>query len=248
MTGTIQAITFDLDGTMLDSPADDRAATRAVATELLGVAPGPALSKLMAVHAESHTRVWAPVLASPPPTEPEAWDPRRILRLIWEDTIREAGVASPPPIEALVERWLSHYTTSCTLFADTGPAVAKLRAHYKLAIITNGTACTQHPRIECSGLYPLMDHVSIAGEKGFGKPRPEIFVETLSCLGIEAGRAVHVGDSLHADITGARNAGLKSVWVNRGGEVLPAGSHAPDLEIRTLAELPAAISMLNGRR
>lgn len=247
MTGTIQAITLDLDGTMLDSPADDRAATKAVALEMLEVAPGHALEKLMEVHAAAHARVWTPVLASPPPTDPAAWDPRRILRAIWEETIRHAAISATVPVEALVERWLTHYTTSCTRFDDTGPAVALLRMSYKLAIITNGTTWTQHPRIECGGFYPLMDHVSIAGEKGFGKPRPEIFEATLSCLGVEASRAVHVGDSLYADIEGAYQAGMRSVWVNRGGAAAPAGSRPPDAEIRTLAELPSALHALNGQ-
>jgi FMN phosphatase YigB (HAD superfamily) len=48
-----------------------------------------------------------------------------------------------------------------------------------------------------------------------------------------------VGDNLHYDVQGARQVGIRSVWVDRTGAGLPAGSPAqPDHIIESLKELP----------
>jgi FMN phosphatase YigB (HAD superfamily) len=52
----------------------------------------------------------------------------------------------------------------------------------------------------------------------------------------------HVGDSLESDVAGAKGAGLRSVWLNRRGLVLPEGAPRPDHEIGSLQEL---VELLN---
>jgi putative hydrolase of the HAD superfamily len=44
---------------------------------------------------------------------------------------------------------------------------------------------------------------------GLAKPDPAIFHHVLGMLGAEAGRAAHIGDSVHADVGGARAAGVR---------------------------------------
>jgi putative hydrolase of the HAD superfamily len=52
---------------------------------------------------------------------------------------------------------------------------------------------------------------------------------------------LHVGDDPEADIEGARAAGLRAVWLNRGGVPWPARSEAPELRVRSLVELDALL-------
>jgi HAD superfamily hydrolase (TIGR01459 family) len=52
--------------------------------------------------------------------------------------------------------------------------------------------------------------------KSFGKPYPEHFEACLKALGVDASRAVHVGDSLHHDIAGANAANIDSVFITSG--------------------------------
>ena len=47
---------------------------------------------------------------------------------------------------------------------------------------------------------------------------------------------MHVGDSIEADVLGARRAGIASVWLNRQGLRNDTGVE-PDYEITSLAEL-----------
>eukprot|EP00980_Cylindrotheca_fusiformis_P006611 scaffold1390_cov138-Cylindrotheca_fusiformis.AAC.14 len=52
--------------------------------------------------------------------------------------------------------------------------------------------------------------------KSFGKPNPEHFEACLRELGVDASKAVHVGDSLHHDIAGANAANLDSILITSG--------------------------------
>lgn len=64
----------------------------------------------------------------------------------------------------------------------------------------------------------------------------------MGCLPHEA---VHVGDSLLADVNGALRAGLAAaIWINRNGErPLPAGMR-PAAILSSVLELPSALHQL----
>jgi 2-haloacid dehalogenase/putative hydrolase of the HAD superfamily len=66
------------------------------------------------------------------------------------------------------------------------------------------------------------------------KPAPRIFEEALARTGWRRERVMHVGDSLHSDVGGARLARLHSGWVNRKGRIHDVGTHQPDHEFADL--------------
>ncbi|HEV2786980.1 MAG TPA: HAD hydrolase-like protein, partial [Solirubrobacteraceae bacterium] len=72
------------------------------------------------------------------------------------------------------------------------------------------------------------------------KPAPGIFRRALALAGAapDEGRALHVGDSLEADVAGALGAGLRAVLVARAGS-WPAEVPAGVPVVRSLGELPA---------
>lgn len=55
------------------------------------------------------------------------------------------------------------------------------------------------------------------------KPRSELFEYALSKTGFSPDEIVHIGDSLSSDVKGAGNAGIKAIWINRGGKTVPDG-------------------------
>jgi 2-haloacid dehalogenase/putative hydrolase of the HAD superfamily len=69
------------------------------------------------------------------------------------------------------------------------------------------------------------------------KPDPELFEAALRLTGWRRERVLHVGDSLHSDVGGARRAGLISGWVNRAHRIHDIGNHEPDHEFADLHEL-----------
>jgi len=120
-----------------------------------------------------------------------------------------------------------------------------LAATHSLALLTNGAPDLQREKIAASGLEPFFKAIAVSGEHGIGKPEPEIFHRLLSELGVSADEAVMVGNSLERDITGARNAGIRSIWIRVPG----SEEHAevtPDHTITALSEIPAILEQLGG--
>ena len=52
-----------------------------------------------------------------------------------------------------------------------------------------------------------------------------------------AAQTLHVGDHPLYDVHGARQAGLRAVWVNRHGEEWPGDYPEPDAEVQHVGEL-----------
>ncbi len=75
---------------------------------------------------------------------------------------------------------------------------------------------------------------------GCFKPDERIFRYALERAGVEAHEAIHIGDSLEADVAGALGAGMRAVWFNPDGREVQ-GSIVPDATIGSYAELPALI-------
>ncbi|GLY66948.1 haloacid dehalogenase [Amycolatopsis taiwanensis] len=127
---------------------------------------------------------------------------------------------------------------SWRLFGDVLPCLDWLRAAgVRLAAVTNASGGHQRAKLTDLGLARFFDHVAIAGELGVAKPDPVMFHSVCATLGCSPEEAAHVGDKLHTDAVGARDAGLEGVWLDRGGsdhEVVPEGVHV----IGGLDELP----------
>ncbi len=66
------------------------------------------------------------------------------------------------------------------------------------------------------GLLPYFDAVVLSSGFFHRKPKPAIFEETLRQLQVQPEECLHFGDSLNADVKGARGAGILSVQVMAG--------------------------------
>jgi len=109
-----------------------------------------------------------------------------------------------------------------------------LSERYKLAVISNAMSDVPRHALKKFGLERYFVAVVISRDLGIRKPDPEIFNFTLNRLGVENDEAVHVGDSLENDIKGARNAGMKTVWVKNNNGVPDI---EPDYTIHSIKEL-----------
>jgi len=107
------------------------------------------------------------------------------------------------------------------LISNTHRCLASFQSHFELQGLISATVSSS-------------DH-------GLMKPHPSIFAAALQLVGVDAARAVMVGDSVRQDIEGALRAGMKAVLLHRG-----EGPHAHAHElasrvvpvIHSLRELP----------
>ena len=176
-------------------------------------------------------------------------DGAAVSREGWRRALRKCGVTD----ESVVERAArTHRRESCDAyrqFDDVGEFVASAMARgVPLALITNGARDSQRDKLSALGMDHWFEAVVISGEIGIGKPDPRIFELALDRLSVGGEVVWHVGDSLAADVAGAKAAGLTAVWLNRAGTGRKPGDPEPDIEINSLSELmPNVPAPLRGR-
>ncbi len=132
------------------------------------------------------------------------------------------------------EELLRKYSHKLAVYRDTVPTLEVLRERgYKLGVITSGPEY-QRLKLELTGLRGYFDAVITRDDVGSIKPDPKMFLHAAVRLDIRPEEAVMVGDSLEQDVYGAKNVGMKAVWINREGI---EGYHLADAEIRNLTSL-----------
>lgn len=116
-------------------------------------------------------------------------------------------------------------------FPDATQALAALRERgLKLVCVSNWDVSLAEVLERC-GLDGFFDEVVTSAATGVRKPDPAIFAAALERAGCSADEAVHVGDTLEEDVTGAGAAGIRALLLDRGG-----GG-----DIASLEEIPAAL-------
>ena len=132
--------------------------------------------------------------------------------------------------------------------AETRPALDDLRRQgYRLGLISNAADDANVQRlVDKAGLRAYFDVLLTSADQGIRKPHPHIFQTALQTWQASPSQAVMVGDMLSADIQGAKNLGIYSVWVTRRASPPdnPAPSLWPDAIIENVGELPELLSSL----
>ncbi|HCG7594444.1 TPA: HAD-IA family hydrolase [Vibrio parahaemolyticus] len=151
-------------------------------------------------------------------------------------------------IDAEQAQQAQHYFDSArmgafTFFPGVKEMLTDLHKHYKLVVITNGPIFSQHPKLKATQMAEWVDHIIVGGEEPEEKPAASIFQKALNLVDIKPEEALHIGDSLAADIAGANNMGILSVWVNATGASNPT-EITPNFEIRETVELKEILKTL----
>ena len=115
---------------------------------------------------------------------------------------------------------------------------------YRLGLVSNaGDHRDVLQLAEKFNLSPFFEFILTSAGCGYRKPHPRIFQLALEKINARAGEVAMVGDTLNADILGANQAGIYSIWITRRTSVpkddtLPV---IPDAIIKSLGELPTLL-------
>jgi 2-haloalkanoic acid dehalogenase type II len=187
---------------------------------------------LRASDAELHRRHWA--IGRELPT---------LLR--FEAFCRSFGIAAPEAPELLTRTHMRELRGQMRILPHHAAVLSGLRAHRALGLVSNFSHTpTALDVLRDAGLHDQLDPIVISEQVGIRKPHPEIFRAALERLGLQPGEVVHVGDDLLADVRGAGELGMRTVWVTRrrpdADALLAAHSGPPPTHrIADLDELPA---------
>jgi FMN hydrolase / 5-amino-6-(5-phospho-D-ribitylamino)uracil phosphatase len=119
-----------------------------------------------------------------------------------------------------------------TFYDDVEPALRRLKRRYRLFALSNGNADLQR-----TGLAELFEGHVTAISAGAAKPDARIFAKLRELAGVDAAQILHVGDDPHADVVGATQAGMQSIWMNREAREWPPQFAPPARTISTLEEI-----------
>ena len=119
----------------------------------------------------------------------------------------------------LGDRLGSHYVETSPykthLVKDALKVVTDLHERgHRLIMLTNGFEEVQHIKVTQCGLDPFFETVLTSDALGVKKPHQEIFNLALKETDSKRENAIMLGDSLEADIIGARDAGWGQVYYN----------------------------------
>lgn len=136
----------------------------------------------------------------------------------------EAAGLTPVSIDFLQDLYVSGIAKTGTPLPGALDMLRALSERYDLYITTNGNPISQPGRLKNSGVTAFMKGCFISDEIGAAKPDKKYFDYVLARIpGASTENCLVIGDSLSADIKGAQNAGLDSLWYNpnRKANTLP---------------------------
>jgi len=219
----LEAVLFDLDGTLLDTAGD------------IALALNRAIAEFG----------WDPVAATVAKTLIGRGGPMLVQRAAE----LQGRNLEPGTHAAIVERFFHHYgalqqTDECTARPFAGAAEGLLALHaagLRTAIVTNKQRRFAISLAERLGLSAGVD-VYVGGDScARRKPDPMPLLFACESLGVSPSRALMVGDSIN-DAQAARDAGMPVICVPYGyNEGMDPRSLPCDLLIDNLADLPALL-------
>jgi 2-haloacid dehalogenase len=127
-------------------------------------------------------------------------------------------------------------------FGDSAEALAELKRHFKLAVITN---CDDDLFAASNAKLGVEFDWIVTAEQARGyKPRLENFEFAFERIGLPRERILHVAQSLFHDHVPAKALGMTTVWIDRRGDragpgATPPAQAAPDFtfpDLRSLAQ------------
>jgi 2-haloacid dehalogenase len=127
-------------------------------------------------------------------------------------------------------------------FPDAAPALGALAERgYELAVLSNGTPAMIGNCLANSGLGEFFGHRVSVDEVRVFKPSPVVYRHAAGRLARPTGR-IRLVTSNAFDSVGASAAGLGTAWVNRSATPFDTIGAQPDLTVRALDQLPAALA------
>ncbi len=162
---------------------------------------------------------------------------------VLRELLKELGDAevAEPVLRSALDAMYSVTQTNWQLEDDTVATLQKLKSkNYMLGIYSNaGDDKDVQELTENFGIRSYFDFVLTSAACFYRKPHPRAFEIALARWHISPNEAVMIGDSLEADIYGAKNLHMQTIWITRRAQFKDEDMRRikPDFSLRNLNEL-----------
>jgi putative hydrolase of the HAD superfamily len=212
----IEAVFFDIDGTLLDHDAASAASLRRKLDAELGEGSldDDTFARALAEWRRLELLHYDEYLSG-------AIDLLEQRRRRTAGILEWVGIRGTPgeALDAWFEHFLDGYREGWAAFDDVAATLDSLEVHggFQLGVITNADAAIQRRKLAAIGIGARLPAFVASSIVGRAKPDPAIFAAACELVGMPPERVAYVGDRLDVDAVGARDAGLTGVWVDRLG-------------------------------
>ena len=221
-----KAILWDVDGTLLDFSAAEKAAIQKLFAEF---ELGPCSDEMVARYSAISSGYWKRL-------ERGEITKAEVLVGRFRDFFSELGI-DPALAEPFNARYQVSLGDTVAYRDDSLNIVRSLRGRVKQYVVSNGTVIAQTKKLERSHLDEWMDGVFLSEQLGAEKPSPLFFEQVFAALpDLARENMMIVGDSLTSDMAGGLAAGIPTCWYNPKGQPRPTDM-AIDYEIQDLHQI-----------
>lgn len=208
----ISTILWDVDGTLLDFIAAEKAAIKTLFREFN---LGQCSDEMIKRYSEINKGYWQRL-------ERGEITKQEVLVGRFKEFFESEGLDS-----SVAENFNSLYQLrlgDTIVYHDNSLEIIKsLQGRVRQYVVSNGTVEAQSKKLRLSGLGELMDGIFLSEHIGVEKPNIEFFNKVFEEIGpADRSSILIAGDSLTSDIQGGNNAGIVTCWYN------PQGDKAPD--------------------
>ena len=200
----IEVILWDVDGTLLDFLAAEKAAMEECFAHFgLGELTPDRLARYSALNRTYWQRLERGEITKP-----------QVLVGRFREFFTNEGI-SPDLAEPFNARYQEKLGDTVCFQDGADKLVARLKGRVRQYAATNGTRVAQEKKLRKSDLDKLLDGVFISELLGAEKPSQAFFDQVLAAIGpVDRRRVLMVGDSLTSDMAGGLAAGLRCCWYN----------------------------------
>ena len=208
----IRAVLFDFYQTIVDIKTDE---TQARLWEILASFLGYRGACVTAAELrELYRQTLQAGLAMSPLAHPEL-----DVADVFGEVLKQCGADAGPELPSLLAQlFRSLSIRRLGLFPESREVLETLARHYRLGLISDSQKLYIEPELRATSLEGLFEVVVISSRLGYRKPERRMFQNALDLMGLGSDEVVYVGDSWDRDMVGARDAGIRGVWVCRSGD------------------------------
>jgi putative hydrolase of the HAD superfamily len=208
----MQAVLFDLDGTLLDHDFADRIAVKSLYDAMNGSSSGTPFSNFQSRWQLLTQEYYARFVRG----ELSFLQQRRAR--IRELMSSDGSEISDGEADSIFAVYLDAYESWWKSFPDVGVCLRDLGSIPK-GVLTNGNTDQQRAKLLRIGLLDSFSLVLTSEKYGRGKPDAAFFREGCRLLRVKPKDCIYVGDDPVIDVEGSTAAGMRGVWINRDGRV-----------------------------
>lgn len=140
--------------------------------------------------------------------------------------------------DVIMDRWVDRLAGYMRLMDDVIEVLDELSKKYRLAILTNGDSVSQRGKLNTFPHLSWFEIVMVAGDHPWSKPDVRIFELLCEKMNVLPSEVVFVGDTIASDIVGAKNAGMRTIWVQRDPRL---NSDLPDVRLYRVKDLMSVL-------